>query len=177
VNKGIDLLVALGAGDIKHPGGTLLTHLTRVADHLKEWGASEDVQNAGLLHAVFAPDGSPDPMFSMLPLDERDKVVAAAGPESAALVYIYGAMDRQYTYPRLTDTADQWKDRFTGQIRTLGEVEMRSLMEITAANEVDICGHNAAFREANHVELLELFTRTRHLISAKAWNRIQEVMA
>jgi hypothetical protein len=37
----MDFLVAHGAADIAHPGGTLLAHLIRTADLLGEWRASE----------------------------------------------------------------------------------------------------------------------------------------
>jgi ferredoxin len=172
----VDLLVSLGADTVKHPGGTLLTHLLRCVDMLEEWGASRQLREAGLLHALFAPDGSPDPMYSMLALSERPRVAELIGVPGEHLVYLYGACDREYTYPRLMDSSEQWRDRFTNEIRTPTQSELRDLMEITAANECDICSHNPRFRAEHGAELFELFTRTRPLLSDAAWARCQQVL-
>lgn len=172
----IDLLVSLGAAEVKHPGGTLLSHLLRCVSLLESWGAGRELCEAGLLHALFAPDGSPDPMYSMLPLSERPRVAQLIGERGEHLVYLYGACDREYSYPRLMNASEQWRDRFTNEVRTLSEAELRELMEITAANETDICSHNPRFRAEHGAELFELFTRTRPLITDAAWARCQQVL-
>jgi len=46
------LLVARNAQNPEHPGGTLLEHLRRVGEQLAGWGASREVQLAGLCHAA-----------------------------------------------------------------------------------------------------------------------------
>ncbi len=46
------LLVARNAQNLEHPGGTLLEHLRRVGEQLAGWGASREVQLAGLCHAA-----------------------------------------------------------------------------------------------------------------------------
>ncbi|WP_274561309.1 DUF6817 domain-containing protein [Streptomyces spiramyceticus] len=173
----VDLLESVGAGEVKHPGGTLLSHLLRVERKLEEWGAREDVREAGLLHALFAPDGSPDPMYSMLELDQRPRVAEVIGEPAEGLVYLYGAMDRKYTYPHLNDDSDHWRDRFTGEIRTLSQQEIRDLMEISVANECDIASHNPEFHAKYGPEFLVLFTRMRSTISEDAWSEVQNVLA
>ncbi|MEU6221907.1 DUF6817 domain-containing protein [Streptomyces sp. NPDC047022] len=172
----VELLESVGAGDIKHPGGTLLSHLLRVEGKLTEWGAREDVREAGLTHALFAPDGSPDPMYSMLDLSERPRVAKVIGEAAEGLVYLYGAMDRKYTYPHLADEKDHWRDRFTGELRTLTEQEIRDLMEISVANECDIASHNPEFHAKYGPEFLELFTRMRATLSEDAWGEVQHVL-
>lgn len=176
LDQSVDLLVSLGAAEKKHPGGTLLEHLLRIEKMLGEWGANQDVRMAGLLHALFAPDGSPDPLYTMLELSHRERIASIIGPEAEDLVYFYGACDREYTYPRLAEPADQWRDRFTNEVRTPTTARLRDLMEITAANEVDICSHNPVFRAEHGAELLEVFTRTQHYLSAPAWAHCQEVL-
>ncbi len=47
------LLVARNAQNLEHPGGTLLEHLRRVGEQLAKWGASSEVQLAGLCHAAY----------------------------------------------------------------------------------------------------------------------------
>ncbi|WP_437965339.1 DUF6817 domain-containing protein [Sorangium sp. So ce260] len=176
MEQSVELLVSLGAGTVKHPGGTLLAHLLRVETMLRKWGASDEVREAGLLHALFAPDGSPDPYYTMLSLGERPRVAALIGSYAEELVYFYGACDREYTYPRLMEPSDQWRDRFTNEIKTPSEERLRGLMEITAANEVDIASHNPAFRARYGADLYELFSRTRPLLSAGAWAHCQAVL-
>jgi len=87
----LDMLVERGAGGIAHPGGTLLEHLRRVAALLGEWGASEDVQMAGLCHACYGTDGFP---ASLLRLDERDVLAGRIGRRAEAWVYLYASCDR-----------------------------------------------------------------------------------
>ncbi|MFE7776524.1 DUF6817 domain-containing protein [Streptomyces sp. NPDC057445] len=173
----VELLESVGAGEIKHPGGTLLAHLLRVEAKLEQWGAREDVREAGLTHALFAPDGSPDPMYSMLDLSERPRVAKVIGDAAESLVYLYGAMDRKYTYPHLNDESDHWRDRFTGEIRTLSQQQIRDLMEISVANECDIASHNPVFHAKYGPEFLELFTRMRPTLSDDAWDEVQNVLA
>ncbi|WP_433928487.1 DUF6817 domain-containing protein [Sorangium cellulosum] len=176
MEQSVALLVSLGAGTVKHPGGTLLAHLLRVEKMLRKWGASDEIREAGLLHALFAPDGSPDPFYTMLSLDERPRVASIIGTYAEELVYFYGACDREYTYPRLMDPSDQWRDRFTNEVKTPSDDRLRGLMEITAANEVDIASHNPGFRAMYGAELFELFSRTRPLLSDGAWAHCQSVL-
>ncbi|MFD5480639.1 DUF6817 domain-containing protein [Streptomyces hawaiiensis] len=82
----VALLRGLGAADIAHPGGTLLTHLTRVQRRLAAWDARPALQLAGLCHAFYGTDGFPD---APLPLDRRGELAAAVGAEAEALVYLY----------------------------------------------------------------------------------------
>ncbi|MGK3959883.1 DUF6817 domain-containing protein [Sorangium sp. So ce118] len=177
MEQSVALLVSLGAGTVKHPGGTLLAHLLRVETMLRKWGASDEIREAGLLHALFAPDGSPDPFYTMLSLEERPRVAELIGAHAEELVYFYGACDREYTYPRLMEPSGQWRDRFTNEIRTPSEERLRGLMEITAANEVDIASHNPTFRAKYGAELFELFSRTRPLLSEGAWAYCQAVLS
>jgi len=170
----IDLLRAIGAHEMRHPGGTLMEHLLRIRDLLASWGAPEYVQQSGLLHAVFAPDGSEDPMFTMLDLSYRPLVETIAGPRAAELIYFYGACDREYTYPRITEPAEQWRDRFTGEVRTPEPSLLRDLMEVTAANEVDICSHRPEFKAAHGEYLFGFFSTARHLLSPVAWQQCQD---
>ena len=115
-----------------------MEHLLRIRDLLAGWGAPEYVQQSGLLHRVFAPDGSDDPMFTMLDLSYRPLVESIVGPVRPSSIYFYGACDREYTYPRIADPAEQWRDRSPGEVRTPEPSLLRDLMEVTAANEVDV---------------------------------------
>jgi (p)ppGpp synthase/HD superfamily hydrolase len=100
-----EFLLARGAGQLAHPGGTLHAHLNRVAALLAEWGADEDLQVAGLCHASYGTDGFGQ---ALLTLDERPVLRALAGARVESLVY--GASLRQLVAgaaPWLTDAARQ----------------------------------------------------------------------
>jgi hypothetical protein len=66
-------LVQRGAGCLQHPGGTLYEHVSRVADLLADWGASEEVRAAGLCHACYGTDGYAPALLSL-----ADRPVLAA---------------------------------------------------------------------------------------------------
>jgi hypothetical protein len=164
------LLRARGAAGIDHPGGTLLDHLFRVRALLDEWGASSDVQLAGLCHAAYGTDG-----FGVTLLDttERSTLAEAIGEPAEALVYLYGSCDRAATYPRLGEDVVVVKDRFTGEAMTPDLDALRAFAEITAANELDVVRHNADIAEREGAPLRQLVERARaHLSDAalQAWH-------
>ncbi len=92
------LLVTCNAQNLEHPGGTLLEHLRRVGGQLADWGASRDVQLAGLCHAAYGTDGFP---VSLLDLDQRGTLREAIGMQAEELVYLYASCDRGQVYPQL----------------------------------------------------------------------------
>jgi hypothetical protein len=137
-----EFLLARGAGQLAHPGGTLHAHLNRVAALLAEWGAAEDLQVAGLCHAFYGTDGFGQ---ALLTLDERPVLRALAGPRVESLVYLYGSCDRAAVYPLLAGSGPvHFRDRFTGSTHTPPERDIRAFTELTAANELDVMRHSDA---------------------------------
>ena len=106
-----DFLRDQGAESIEHPGGTLYAHLCRVERRLADLGAGRDLQLAGLTHAVYGTAGF---ARSLLAWSDRDPLRSVVGKTAETLVYLYGACDRDRTWPSLADTATV-HDRFTGQ--------------------------------------------------------------
>lgn len=166
-----ELLVATGAGDLPHPGGTLLAHLRRVRDLLADWGAPDTVRLAGLCHATYGTDG-----FGTALLDptERHRLVAAIGGEAEELVYLYGSCDRAAVYPRLGEPTVPFADRFTGATTVPPAALVRGFAEITAANELDVVRHNADIAAEHGDALRQLVRRAApHLSPAatEAWRQ------
>ena len=170
-----DFLRDLGAADLPHPGGTLLDHLDRVHELLGDWGASEEVQVAGLCHAVYGTTGF-DPV--LLPVAERPRLAEIIGVQAEALVYLYASCDRDVVHPRLEhDRPARFRDRFTGAERMLAHADMRALMEITAANELDVVTHNDEMAARHGTELRRFFERAADLLSPaarRAWDSERE---
>src|SRR5690348_14706788 len=90
-------LAKLGAEELQHLNGSLLSHLQGTYELLKGWGNREELCQAGLYHAVygtFAFEGS------LVDLKKRESIAALIGAEAEKIVYYYGACSRDYFYPR-----------------------------------------------------------------------------
>lgn len=165
-------LRARGAAAMPHPGGgTLLEHLVRVGHKLAEWGASPELQVAGLCHASYGTDG-----FAPYLLDPADRSVLTdlIGPRAESLVYLYASCDRAATYPRLRGgERPVFRDRFTGTEQEPDAEGLRAFLEITAANELDVFAHNAVLANRYRPGLYRLLEPARALLSAAAWDAVE----
>jgi uncharacterized protein DUF6817 len=122
-----------GAESIEHPGGTLYSHLCRVEQLLATAGAAPHVQLAGLTHAAYSTDGFD---LALIAWTDREPLRAVIGPEAEELVYLYGACDRDRTWPDLVTTATL-HDRFTGQERHLEPGHVGPFVDLSIVNELD----------------------------------------
>lgn len=169
-----DLLSAKGAEDIAHPGGTLFDHLRRVRDRLDEWGATHDVQLAGLCHAFYGTDGFP---VALLDIADRQCLVDVVGAKAEAIVYLYGSCDRATVYPQLDQAVVAFRDRFTAAQTMPDRSSLRAFVEISAANEFDVINHNLAIAAEHGPELRKLFTRARRHLSPPARDAVASMTA
>lgn len=161
-----EFLIDRGAAEIPHPGGNLFDHLIRVEEILSEWDASTALRTAGLCHATYGTDGF---RTSLLGAGERAALRALIGSDAERLVYIYGCCDRNVVYPQLGAHRDiEFRDRFTGTSIPLSEVELRSFLDLTVANELDVMAHNEDVAREHGPALLSLFTRVRAALSPAA---------
>lgn len=159
------------AANLAHPGGTLLQHLIRVRRLLADWGAPYEVQLAGLCHAAYGTDGF---ARSLLGLAERPILAALIGERAEALVYLYASCDRAATYPRLGgDRRPVFRDRFTGTDHDPATDDLRSFLEITAANELDVFAHNRELAIRHGAGLRLVLEPVRHLLSTGAWEAVR----
>jgi hypothetical protein len=165
-SRAVALLRDLGAGDLPHPGGTLLAHLERVRALLAAWGARPALELAGLCHAFYGTDGFAG---ALLPYGRRGELAELIGAEAEGIVYFYAACDRAASYPVLADAGAAFRDRFTGRLHTPSPELRRDFAELTAANELDVARADPAFRGKWGPSLLSLFTRIRPLLSEPAW--------
>ncbi|MFE5211195.1 DUF6817 domain-containing protein [Streptomyces sp. NPDC056600] len=169
-----ELLLRSGAGDVPHPGGTLLAHLTRVYSRLGNWEARPALRLAGLCHAFYGTDGF---ATALLPLERRGELVAVIGDEAEAIVRLYASCGRSATYPGLGGSSPVFHDRFTGREFAPTDRQLRDFAELTAVNELDIARVDPDFRQRWGSGLLALFTRLRPLLSEHAWVDCEEVLA
>jgi hypothetical protein len=166
----VKALASRGAGEILHPGGTLLVHLERVHARLTEWDARPALRLAGLCHAFYGTDGFATALGD---LAHRDELAAVIGEEAESLVHLYAACDRRFSYSHLAEPEGPFRDRFTGTVLHPPLPRRRDLAELTVANELDIAGVDPGFRAELGPVLLGLFTSWRELLSDSAWRAVQ----
>ncbi|MET8090739.1 DUF6817 domain-containing protein [Micromonospora sp. NPDC005220] len=161
-----------GAEQIAHPGGTLYAHLCRVSERLAALGCGPDVQAAGLTHAVYGTDG-----FDRTLLDRADRAVLRdlVGVDAEEIVYLYGACDRGRSWRELAKTGQVF-DRFAGQVRTPSEAQLRSHVDLSIVNELDVIEHDAALAERHGAYFRELFASWAVLASAQVIRDAQRVL-
>ncbi|MCF0092652.1 DUF6817 domain-containing protein [Micromonospora sp. MH99] len=161
-----------GAEQIAHPGGNLYAHLCRVSERLAALGCDGDVQVAGLTHAVYGTDG-----FDRTLLDRADRAVLRdlIGADAEELVYLYGACDRERSWPELATTGQVF-DRFVGQVRTTGGARRRSLIDLSIVNELDVIEHDRAVAERHGAYFRALFASWAPAASAPVIDDAQRVL-
>ena len=190
--RALALLRELGAGQLAHPGGTLLAHLERVHARLGAWGARPELRLAGLCHAFYGTDGF---ATALLPVGRRAELAAVIGAEAEEIVYFYASCDRAASYPTLaaddrrrgrrgpaadneavSSVAPAFRDRFTGHVHSPDRQSRRDFAELSAANELDLARIDPAFRAAHGPGLLALFTRLRGLLTEPARRECRAVL-
>jgi len=141
---------------------------------LEEWGASIELQLAGLCHACYGTDGFA-PM--LLDLAERPVLVKSIGAEAESLVYLYGSCVRRDVYPQLGAAVVEFSDRFSGEHVVPSDDQLRGFAELTAANELDVVRHNAELATQHGPALQQLFALSSAHLSPgaqKAWATTQQ---
>jgi hypothetical protein len=132
----MELLHRTEARYVEHLSGTLLEHLVRTEELLRQWGASDEVAIAGLCHAVYGTDGFP---VALLNLDSRNLVVDAVGSDTEAIIYLYASCDRGSTYPNLLDGGShRFADRFVGGVVEPTLSQLQNFVDLSLANEADV---------------------------------------
>jgi hypothetical protein len=154
------------ATGIAHPGGTLAGHLERVRERLARDGAREDLQLAGLGHAVYGTDGFDVPLVSTA---HREAIRDMLGPEVELIIYRYGATDRSRTWPALV-TGQLW-DRFESSVETLdpgdpkGLAQLRDQADLSIVKELDVLEHAGQPAARQRAQLAELITAWQPITS------------
>jgi hypothetical protein len=177
INDKFSALKALGVGEFSHLNGNLESHLLGTYQLLMEWKNPGYLCDAGLYHAVYGTQplkrlGIPHKEYAP---SDRPKIKAIIGEESEQLVYLFGACDRDYLYPQIGSSNAIYRDRFTGKDQELPSKTLNAILEITMANELEICMSGPRFKESNRNDIIELFNRFEGLVSLNAYNFYREV--
>ncbi|MFI2710860.1 DUF6817 domain-containing protein [Micromonospora sp. NPDC018662] len=161
-----------GAEQIAHPGGTLYAHLCRVGARLAALGCGAEAQAAGLTHAAYGTDG-----FDHALLDRADRAVLRdlIGVDAEELTYLYGACDRGRTWRALAETG-QVVDRFTGRVSTPDAARLRSLVDLSIVNELDVIEQDPTVADRYGSFFRDLFAAWAPLASAPVVRDAQRVL-
>ena len=92
--KKIDFLKSIGLDKVEHSGQTLLDHLIGTSEKLKEMGAPQYLQGAGLFHSVygtvyFMPEGGL--------VEDRQVIKDLIGEQAEEVAYLFCILEQ----PRL----------------------------------------------------------------------------
>jgi len=166
-------LTTMGAGEFVHVVGTLAPHLQGTAALLERWGNRETLCLAGLYHAVYGTAGIHGALVSH---ERRSLIADAIGTEAEAIVYLYGACDRDAFHPRIgTAHATQFVDRFTRSEYSIAQSAFADFCELTLANEFDLARSSAAFAAKHGRSLARLAERMRGHVSDAALGAFRDL--
>ena len=88
----LDFLIHIGCRNVKHSDRTLLEHLVGTSEKLKNMGAPQYLQDAGLFHSIygtthFMPDKG------AVSFDDRDKIRELIGEQAEEIAYWFCIME------------------------------------------------------------------------------------
>ncbi|REL27825.1 hypothetical protein DXX93_15510 [Thalassotalea euphylliae] len=174
INNKFTALQAMGAGEFVHLNGSLIEHLSSTYQLLKNWGASTVLCDAGLYHAAYGTAGFDAHMLS---LHQRDQVAKLIGQEAEAIVYLYCACDRDFTFAKLSASkAIAFKDRFTNSTFSLTDQQAREFCELTVANELELVIASEPFKAEHGGGLKRLFNNMQAWLSNSAISAYQQAL-
>jgi hypothetical protein len=166
-------LKKLGAGEFEHLNGSLEKHLHGTAGLLRQWGANEDLIDAGLFHAVYGTAGYAP---SLAGLDFRKSIASLIGQRAEEMVYLYCACDRERYWPRIgTENQNKFSDRFMQTEYPISDEQVAAFCEMTLANELEIILNDEHFLPKNAAELADLFSSMKGVVSEAGFETYKKI--
>jgi hypothetical protein len=168
-------LIELGAGEFEQVNGSLIAHLEGTRCLLKEWNASEVLQEAGLYHAAYGTSAVIQNVFDQF---QRKEVAVVIGDDAENIVYHFCACDRETFFAQFGQVdSPLFFDRVTAEKSVLPNDLLQQLCELIAANETEFAINNPDFVAQQGPRLVELFSRMQRFLSASAQRKVQHVFS
>jgi hypothetical protein len=175
MDKKFRRLIELGAGEFEHVDGSLIAHLEGTRCLLKEWNASQVLQDAGLYHAAYGTSAFAQNLFE---LAQREEVATVIGSETENIVYHYCACNRDAFFAQFGKVDKPiFYNRITNKKSAISSELLQQLCELSAANETEIAINNSDFVVQHGDELVDLFSRMQGFLSLSAQRKIHHVFA
>jgi hypothetical protein len=175
MNLKFEELIKLGAGEFEHFNGSLIEHLDSTSRLLKEWGASEDLCDAGLYHAAYGTDGF---VSNVVELSRRNEIASIIGQSAEEIVYLYCACDRSFVFSDFNAKVPvKFRNRFTMNEFSLTDEQAENFCELTVANELELVLASDEFKKKHGKDLFDLFTKMAPLLSEVANKSVNEVLS
>ena len=118
-------------------------------------------------------DGFPTYLFDWQ--TERPVLESVIGTEAEAIVYRYGACDRETTWRDLAEHHTV-TDRFTGTSEELGAADLRDFADLTIVNELDVLDNDTERAENLRPFLQELLPRWKSVASPAVFTEAQRIL-
>jgi len=125
------LLMEVEANNIKHSHGTLMAHLLRTYDLLKEQNYDNIICGAGALHSIF---GTNVFKHQTLTLADRNRVLEIVGSESMNLIELFSKLQRPRTLEKALTEGTTVVSAVNDQEIAISQDELNALCAIEAAN-------------------------------------------
>ena len=167
-------LAQLGAGEFVHLNSSLIEHLKATKDLLKDWGASDVLQDAGLYHAAYGTAGFEQSLVSP---NQRMEITSIIGKDAEEIIYQYCACDRQDFFGKIVEEAPLlFLNRFTEESYFLSEKVLKNFCELTVANELELAMNNTAFADEHGDGLYQLFSKMKPYLSDEALRQTKLIL-
>ena len=124
----IDFLKSLGCDSVKHKNQALLSHLIGVHNLLKEWGAPEYLQDAGLFHSVYGTSS-----FKHQSTNNRDAVRALIGEQAEEIVFMFCSTEA----PRVEKFRNMQDGQLKADLLLLSEANSEDMVEARQDDNLD----------------------------------------
>lgn len=165
----------LGAQEMQHLNGSLLSHLQGVQKLLMQWGNREALCTAGLYHAVYGTFAFDNPLID---LEKRAAIAEIIGQEAEQIAYNFGACDRDKFYPQIGRIGPVlFPNRFTGANAEIGPQMLNDILELVLANELEIVTNDRNFLERHRAWFEELFGRFEPFVSRAGFQTYRNIFA
>jgi len=123
-------LASVGTNNTKHTTGTLMQHLLRVYDLLRQKDCADHVCAAGAVHSIFGTNAF---ATATLTADRQNSVAAVVGAEATRLALLFGQINR----PAVLEQASLTLATNSGETVTVDQATLDALIQIEAANLED----------------------------------------
>lgn len=168
-------LAGLGAQEMQHLNGSLLSHLQGVRKLLAQWGNREALCAAGLYHAVYGTFAFDNPLIDV---QKRADIASIIGAEAEQIAYAFGACDRDKFYPQIGGSDEvRFPNRFTGTDEQISPQMLRDVLELVLANELEIVSNDRNFLNQHRAWFVELFDRFEPFVSAAGFQAYRRIFA